>query len=169
LVFSAYKKDFVGLLGLFYLSSMRVKKYKNNHIYRKGEKSFKSYKVLFIRGIKMFIYGYAHPLTKEIFYVGKTNNLGKRNYAHMRYSKGQNGEFKFFISQLKRKGLAPEHLVLEECIDSIVLEREKYWIEYGLEHKWPLTNKCFGKTIKKNGGQAQIDYNQWLDNKLRSI
>lgn len=170
MAFNLYKKGLQRTLRTFCTSILHIKNMKNIYIYRRVGKSFKSFEVLFYTGVEMFIYGLANPANKEIFYVGKTNDLAKRFYQHMRGANGHNNkDLKSFIYQLKFKKLQPMLLTLEECSDDLVDSREKYWINYGFENNWPLTNWNFGKASKKAGGQAQIDYREWLNEKIEAI
>ena len=78
---------------------------------------------------KNFIYTLAHPITGEIKYIGKTNNLRKRfnqhlsNYSLLEKSKKNN----WIISLLKDK-LVPKMEVLDETSNNDINELEIFYI-----------------------------------------
>jgi len=75
-----------------------------------------------------FIYGLKDPLTKEIRYVGKSNNPRIRLSSHLR---DKSKTYKVnWINKLKRKGLGPELVVLEEVEYDKWQEKEKFYIKY---------------------------------------
>lgn len=76
----------------------------------------------------MFIYKIENSINGKI-YVGKTNNPTERKAAHFRdYLKDKT---KVLYKAMSKYG--PENfefLIIEECLDSIWEERERYWIQY---------------------------------------
>lgn len=78
-----------------------------------------------------YIYGLRDPLTKCIRYVGQTvNNPNKRYSQHLHEAdKDTNTAKRLWIKSLKKKGLVPELVILEECSDEELNARESYWIQ----------------------------------------
>lgn len=102
----------------------------------------------------VYIYGLKDPETKEIRYVGKSNNPKLRYRCHIKCSDTSNNHKHGWIMELYRKNLKPELLILEETDEEHWEEREKYWIKFGLDNDWPLTNissggACYPSPIKK--------------------
>lgn len=79
------------------------------------------------------IYTLAHPVTKEVRYVGRTKNLPSQRYAIHNYEakKGNLSHKNNWIKSLHNQGLKPLMEVLE-VVDTSWEEShrlEKYWIE----------------------------------------
>lgn len=80
---------------------------------------------------KIYIYTLKSPLEDTVFYVGKTNNLDTRFYAHMTdiHTGGQSAKVRW-IKELLKNNLWPIMDVIEVCDDTNYIEREKYWIRH---------------------------------------
>ena len=78
---------------------------------------------------KIFIYALSNPETKEICYIGKTNNIDVRYKQHC-YGNTKNLNLSNWIKNLQSRNLAPQITVIEECSDINWEEREKHWISY---------------------------------------
>jgi len=92
--------------------------------------------------MKTFIYALAHPVTKEIRYIGKSNYPKRRlQEHHCEYRYKGNTHKKNWIKSLLKEGLRAELVILEECEKSNWQEREKYWISV---YKERLTNSNEG-------------------------
>lgn len=63
----------------------------------------------------IYIYCLKHPLTKEIRYIGKTNNLSKRLIKHLSDSKRRKTPVYNWISKLLKNNLTPE---IEELLQT---------------------------------------------------
>jgi len=74
----------------------------------------------------VFIYTLEHPITKEIRYIGKTNNLKIRLGNHL-CNKDRTHKVNW-IKSLKTKGLKPEMKILDEVDEVDWSFWEKYWI-----------------------------------------
>jgi len=100
---------------------------------------------------KMFIYTLEDPITKEIRYVGKTNNLEDRYKRHLqkcyleKYDK--NTHKSRWIKNLLKSGNKPIMEILEECNESDVNQLEKYWISQFRVWGFKLTNISDGGEI----------------------
>jgi group I intron endonuclease len=77
----------------------------------------------------IYIYALIDPVTLEIRYIGKTNNLIVRLNKHLKESKKNPKTHKqCWLNTLLLKNLKPLLKILEECINDEWQEREKYWI-----------------------------------------
>lgn len=85
-------------------------------------------KIMRINNMSFYLYTLAHPITKEIRYIGKTNNLTLRYNRHCSPEDQQSHRISW-LKSLKSKGLRPLMEVLEEfnCEDTCY-ESEIYWI-----------------------------------------
>lgn len=90
-----------------------------------------------------YIYILKHPITKEIRYVGKTNDPVTRRYNHIKLINSTKTYSKSWIKSLLEQGLKPELEVIEECTTNWA-EREQYWIKYYLSQEVKLTNHSLG-------------------------
>ena len=74
------------------------------------------------------IYKITSPANR--IYVGQTNDFNKRLIAHKHSIKRKNSRHVILINSFKKYGF-DEHIfeVLEECDDSLLNEREIYWIK----------------------------------------
>lgn len=91
------------------------------------------------------IYALADPRTKEIKYIGKTNRtLEARLSQHLSQSIQEKNYRANWIKSLIKQNLKPETILLEECSEENWAEREKFWISYGREQNWRLTNSTEG-------------------------
>ena len=107
---------------------------------------------------KKFIYTLSHPITEEIRYIGKTNNIEKRlrshlsNHALLEKSKKNN-----WIISLLRNNLIPKIEVLDETTDNNINELEIFYISLFRSWGFRLLNmteggdgNCNIKGIKKS-------------------
>lgn len=88
------------------------------------------------------IYGLRDPRTKEIRYIGKTNNPKKRLSGHLRDARhGGNFHVHRWIRTLIDRDMLPEVVILESEISSSSIDaREIWWISEGKRQGWKLTN-----------------------------
>lgn len=78
-----------------------------------------------------YIYTLSNPITKEVRYVGKTNNPHSRFSAHL--TDKQDTKKTAWIRSLEKQGLKPEMEILEEMPhepDSLWQEAERFYISY---------------------------------------
>jgi group I intron endonuclease len=73
-----------------------------------------------------YIYTLSNPTTNEVRYVGKTINIARRYKQHL-YDKRTTHKASW-VQSLKKVGLKPKLIILEECNKDNWQEREKYWI-----------------------------------------
>jgi GIY-YIG catalytic domain len=89
------------------------------------------------------IYGLAHPITKEIRYIGKSQRVDKRYADHLK-DKSKTHKVNW-IQSLIRCGLTPELILLEEMPDDgDWIERERFWIADAKGKGWNLVNSTDG-------------------------
>lgn len=101
------------------------------------------------KNMEIFIYTLANPITKEVRYVGKTNNLKVRFWHHLKTKK--NTHSSSWIKSLKNQGLKPEMEILEKCDLSNWEFLEKYWISQFKAWGFNLTNLT-------DGGEGMCGY-----------
>lgn len=79
---------------------------------------------------EVFIYGLVDPNTNQIRYVGKTvQKLNRRLSQHMS-DNGKHNPHKFnWIAKLKKDGIKPKIVLLEECTKDNWVGKEKEWIQ----------------------------------------
>ena len=97
-----------------------------------------------------YIYTLSDPNTNEIRYVGKTINI-KRRYKQHLYDKRQTSHKHSWILSLKKVGLKPKMIIIEECNNDNWEEREIYWI-----------SKYDNLTNNKLGGNGGDDYKRTI-------
>jgi hypothetical protein len=132
----------------------------------------------------MFTYGLYSTDENEIRYVGKTNNLNKRLYEHIKDSQRNNKTHKQkWVCKEMNNNNEINIKILEECDDAIWEEREKYWISYynnlinhtdggegghgRLYHiSYDETKEIIGKLDIKSGNEW---YNKLKNNKIPSF
>lgn len=107
--------------------------------------------------MKYYIYTLSHPLTEEIRYIGKTNNLSKRYSAHLK-DKCKSHKTSW-IKSLLSENLKPKLEILEEFTDEDECYKfEIYWISQFKTWGFTLVNLLDGgrgsskkgKRFKKN-------------------
>lgn len=77
--------------------------------------------------MKIYIYTLEDPLSKEIRYVGVTNNLKRRLKNHI-YTPKKTYTYSWILS-LKDRGLFPIMKVIDSCSKKDIVSMERYWIE----------------------------------------
>jgi len=88
------------------------------------------------------------PKTNEIRYVGKTiQQLKARLNCHLNPSKNEFTYRANWIRSLRKEGLKPTIILLEECTDTNWEQREIYWIVF-----YSKTNDLVNYTKGGNGG-----------------
>jgi group I intron endonuclease len=90
--------------------------------------------------VKVYIYGLYDDT--GIRYVGQGADPDKRLRDHMR-SKKKNHKTNW-IQKLKSEEKAPKVCILEETDEENFEERERFWIAFGRENGWKLTNATNG-------------------------
>lgn len=88
---------------------------------------------------EVVIYGLKDPRTGAIFYVGKTICIEQRLSWHLTTKRGGRARYRW-ICDLKREGLRPELVVLEQCREDNWRERERDWEVKLRKRGEPLTN-----------------------------
>lgn len=94
----------------------------------------------------VYIYGLRDPFTRQIRYVGKTNDLKKRFAQHLRGDKSNHAKRKWIKQLLLEQG-KPEIVILQETNESEWEDAEKYWISRGRELGWDLFNLTDGGCV----------------------
>lgn len=99
-----------------------------------------------------FIYYLSDPRNNEIRYIGYTSkSLSQRFDAHMKCANMNKKRWVYnWINKLRDNNILPEIHLLEE-VGKDWQERERYWISYGKNNNWKLTNAT-------DGGEGVIGY-----------
>ena len=80
-----------------------------------------------------YIYSLSHPITQNVAYIGKTDNINRRYKEHCKNTKNLN--MYNWIKKLHDESLQPVMSIVETCSQINWEEREKHWIAYyGLEN-----------------------------------
>jgi len=95
----------------------------------------------------VYIYALRDPNTNEVRYIGKANNVESRFRQHIQNKDKVNRHKHSWIDNLKRAGLQPDLLVLEITDDKHWEDRERYWIKFGMDCGWSLTNISSGGAV----------------------
>ncbi len=78
-------------------------------------------------GNGQYIYALHDPFTRKVFYVGRTNNPGRRYVEHVNeWSKTDKSRY---IQQLGQFNAVPFMTILEQCGSHNVNARERAWIK----------------------------------------
>lgn len=119
--------------------------------------------------MRVYIYALL-DLDDNPFYVGKTNNIKKRQHGHLNMARrGFISPVYSKIRKLQRQGWVFNFQILEECSESNCDERERFYIASLKEQGFKLTNLAEGgeggcssesakkgvETRRKNGTLAQ--------------
>ena len=91
---------------------------------------------------EMFIYGLFDPITDELRYIGKTNNLKNRFKGHIQ-DKQDNYKTRW-IRLLRKNGLKPKMAELDEVLDEEWIFWEQWYISYFKAVGCRLTNTTEG-------------------------
>jgi len=80
----------------------------------------------------LYIYTLSHPLTFEIRYVGKTNDLKRRLQSHIDYARSKNKRRKVadWILSVIKQGLKPKITLIESVEIDDWANRERFWINH---------------------------------------
>ena len=107
--------------------------------------------------MKYYIYTLSHPITNEVKYIGKTNNISKRYSAHLNdKSKSYKNSW---IKSLLNEDLLPVIEILEEFDNELLCyNAEIYWIEQFRSWGFNLTNLQTGG-IGGNSESLKLDKN----------
>lgn len=85
-----------------------------------------------------FIYTLSDPITKEVRYIGKANNIYSRFRSHLNEKRDIHTHKQRWIKLLRDKGLKP----IIEVIDEVPIEEWQFW-----EHWWYLIFKSWGFSL----------------------
>ena len=114
---------------------------------------------------RIFIYTLSHPITKEIRYLGKTNNLEKRFRKHINESiKSTSSHKKAWINSLLKLNLKPIIEIIDTTDYNNWKSSEQYWSSQ-------LKSWGFNLTNQTNGGDGvdigNIPWNKGLKGVLK--
>ena len=90
-----------------------------------------------------FIYALLDPITKQIRYIGKTDNLRERFYTHC-HSFDKTHKSNWIKKLISETGQLPLLRILERVEENEWAEREKYWIARAKAEGYSLTNLTIG-------------------------
>lgn len=91
--------------------------------------------------MRRYIYGLMDPYTFWIRYIGQSDNPKRRYKEHI--SDDSDTLKCQWIKALHRRGAQPILVILDECTESEVDSLERWWIKFGMEKKYSLTNSTF--------------------------
>lgn len=91
----------------------------------------------------VYIYTLIDPISQEIRYVGKTENIKKRQLCHISNTSGKNKKVNW-IKSLKKQNLIPFFEVIDEVEEYEWEFWEKYWISQCKAWGYKLTNTTDG-------------------------
>jgi len=96
----------------------------------------------------VYIYILIDPLTNEVRYCGKTNNIKVRLAGHLKEKRSNNDKMDW-VKNLKSQKVKPKLCVIDEVPDEDWSFWEKYWISQ---------LKCWGFDLlnKTNGGESGV-------------
>lgn len=100
-----------------------------------------------------YIYTLEHPITNEIRYIGKTNNLDRRLHSH--WTTGYKSKTKIgnWLKSLKKLKLKPIMTIIDETTDDWQ-QLEMYWISQFRTWGFNITNHT-------NGGEGVYGGGEW--------
>jgi len=93
-------------------------------------------------------------MTNEVRYVGKTvSKLNVRLSKHKHRRNKNNSHKNNWLRLLERKGLLSKLriIAIEKCEESLLTERERYWIQYFKDKGCDLTNVTSGGEVGSHG------------------
>lgn len=105
-----------------------------------------------------FIYTLSDPITKEVRYIGKTNNLKRRLSAHVSRARktNSNSHKNNWVRKILNEGNKPLIEILEEVPTDNWEEYEIYWIEQFKNWGFRLLNTCEGGEGAKTGPRKPL-------------
>jgi len=112
----------------------------------------------------VFIYTLAHPITKEVRYVGKTNNFHARALTHVSdVNKGKITHKTNWLKSLFNKGLYAEMELLDEVLESEWIFWERFWINQFKVWGFNLVNHTEGGDglTMRNSGSFKKGHKPW--------
>ena len=78
-------------------------------------------------GEGQYIYALIDPVSLRIFYIGRSNNPGRRFVEHFNEFHGTDKGKR--IQKIKKRLHIPYMIILEQCDSGNVRKQEKYWIK----------------------------------------
>ena len=95
--------------------------------------------------MKTFIYILIDPRDNQVRYIGKTKSKTRRYYQHIsEASKGNRTHKNNWLLSLKKDGLKPEMVIIDECNDDSWIFLEEWYIEIFKTWGCNLTNLTKG-------------------------
>lgn len=116
-----------------------------------------------------FIYGLKDPVTKNIRYVGKSNNPNKRIYEHHQIKRLKTNTHKNnWIKSLIKQNLKAELVILETCYEENWSEREKFWIR-NIENLTNTLEGGKGEFIRKDKKKMREETSRKISNTMKEF
>ena len=101
------------------------------------------------------IYKYTNKLNNKI-YIGRSVNITRRKWEHLH----QPSPYSYFDQTLKKIGEENfDFEIIEECSESELKDKEKYWIQY--YHSCVLDDRTKGYNLTRGGEEYRSDENPW--------
>jgi len=118
--------------------------------------------------MKIFIYTLSCPISGDIKYVGKTNDLRLRFNQH-KSDKRKLNKLKSWIINLANKGTFPIMEVIDECDENNWMEIETYWISQLTSWGFVLKNSILeAKGVTCHSEETKLKISIKLKGKKRS-
>ena len=115
--------------------------------------------------MKTYIYVLICPITKQVRYVGKTNNPDERYRNHLNKAHNKGTHKRNWINSLKMKDLKPVFEIIDEVDVKDWKEKEKYYIKYYSDNGFDLVNYTNGGDGLSFGNQTSFKKGQKSWNK----
>lgn len=94
--------------------------------------------------MKIYIYILIDPETQQVRYVGKTKNPSRRYNQHISECSKIKSHKNNWIFSLKKKGIKPEMILIDECDTDNWIFFEQWYIELFKSWNFNLTNLTIG-------------------------
>jgi hypothetical protein len=111
--------------------------------------------MMYIFIMKTYIYTLEHPITKEVKYVGKTNNTKRRLHYHWAVGHKSNNKLGQWLKSLKTQKIKPNLNIIDET-DNEWIWLEQYWISQFKTWGFDLKNHTEGGEGCYGGGQWHL-------------
>jgi len=122
------------------------------------------------------IYGLIDPRTKQVRYIGKSNNPQRRYNEHLINAKdGKRNYIYSWIRLLFKKGKRPILIILQHYVPlKLWRNAEKFWVQYYKDKGYKLTNLVpagigSDTTLELRERISKIGRKKWRDSKYRKM
>lgn len=106
--------------------------------------------------MKVYIYSLEDPITKEIRYIGKTNNIKMRFHNHLNKKHNEKSHKRNWINSLRKQGYKPIMQIIDEVENDEWKYWERYWIAQFIAWGFNLVNHTSGGEGLSLGNQTSF-------------